>query len=73
MTHVCCPDCRLRFAPPAAAYLVACPQCGAPVQPMAGLEGALGFSLFRLEDAPPSLPEAVAVAVAIDDPRGGSV
>ena len=28
MTHVCCPSCRLRFSPAAAAYLVSCPECG---------------------------------------------
>ena len=27
MTHVCCPRCRLRFTPAAAAYIVACPEC----------------------------------------------
>jgi hypothetical protein len=71
MTHVCCPDCRLRFTPVAAAYLVACPQCGEPPKPMADLEGAVGFQLFRLEDVPHSLPEAVAVSIQIPDPSEG--
>jgi hypothetical protein len=71
MTHLCCPDCRLRFTPAAAAHLAACPQCGGAPQPMAGLEGVLGFRLFRLEDVPHSLPEAVAVSIPIPDPRGG--
>jgi hypothetical protein len=71
MTHVCCPDCRLRFTPAAAAHLVACPGCGEPPQTLAGLDGMLGFRLFRLEDVPHSLPEAVAVSLPIPDPSGG--
>ena len=70
MTHLCCPDCRLRFPPAAAGHVVACPQCGEPPRPVAGLEGALGFRLFRLDDAPPSLPEAAAVSVPIPDQSG---
>jgi len=38
---------------------------------MTGPEGAIGFRLFRLEDIPHSLPEAVAVAIPIRDPGGG--
>jgi len=71
MTHICCPDCRLRFTPAAAAYLAACPQCGKVPQPVAGLERAIGFRLFRLVDVPRSLPEAVAVSIPIPDPGGG--
>jgi hypothetical protein len=71
MTHVCCPDCRLRFSPAAAACLVACPECGETPQTLAGVEGLLGFRLFRLEDVPDSLPEAVAVSIPIPDPGGG--
>jgi hypothetical protein len=71
MTHVCCPGCRLRFPPAAAAYLAVCPQCGEPAQPLASLEDAVGFRLFRLEDIPHSLPEAVAVSIPIPDPEGG--
>ena len=71
MTHVCCPDCRLRFTPAAAPHLVACPECGEPPQTLAGLEGALGFRLFRLDDVPHPLPEAVAVSIPIPDPGGG--
>jgi hypothetical protein len=67
MNHVGCPDCGLRFAP-AAAWLVACPECGRPPQPITGAEGALGFRLFVLEDIPPELPEAVAVSLPIPDP-----
>jgi hypothetical protein len=67
MTHACCPACRLRFSPAAAAHLTACPACGDPLKPMAALEGAVGFRLFKLEDAPQVLPEAIAVSVPIPD------
>lgn len=70
MTAVCCPDCRLRFTPAAAGYLAACPQCGKPPQAIASLEGAVGFRLFRPEDAPLSLPEALEVSMPIPDPYG---
>lgn len=63
MTHVGCSGCRLRFTPAAAAYLVACPECGRPPQPIVGAEGVVGFRLFVLEDAPHELPEAVAVSI----------
>lgn len=69
MTNACCPDCRLRFAPAATAHLPACPACGAPLQQLAGPAGALGYRLFRLEDAPYSLPEAIAVSVPIPLPE----
>ena len=67
MTHFCCPDCRLRFSPAVAADLGACPQCGGPAQRMASPEGALGFRLFVLGGIPPSLAEAVAVSIPVDD------
>jgi hypothetical protein len=69
MTQRCCPDCRLRFTPAAAAHLPACPECGEPLQLLSGLEGAVGFRLFRLDDSLHSLPEAVAVAMPTPDPR----
>jgi hypothetical protein len=69
MTQRFCPDCRLRFTPAAAAYLPACPECGEPLQPLRELERAVGFRLFRLDDARHSLPEAVAVAMPTPDPR----
>ncbi len=71
MTHACCPGCRIRFTPAAAAYLTACPTCGNPPQPLAGLAGAVGYRLFRLEDAPPALPAAVEVSLRIPDPGSG--
>jgi hypothetical protein len=70
MTHQCCPPCRLRFTAAAGAYLVACPECGEPPQ-SSSLEGTVGFRIFRLEDVPLSLPEAVAVSLPIPEPDGG--
>ncbi len=70
MTHVCCPGCRLRFTPAAAAHLAACPECGQPPQPIAGLERVLGFRLFTMQDLPDPLPEAAAVSVQIPEPDG---
>ena len=68
MSHACCTSCRIRFTPAAAAYLTACPACGKPPQPLARLAGAVGYRLFRLEDAPQALPEAVEVSMPIPDP-----
>ena len=70
MTYVCCPNCRLRFDAAAVAYLVACPECGRPPQPVAGAEGVMGLRLFVPENAPHELPEAVAVAVPTSDSGG---
>ena len=71
MTHVCCPDCRLRFSPLAEAYLVACPGCGEPPQTLAGLQEAVGFRLFRLDDVPHPLPKAITVSISTPDPGPG--
>jgi len=70
MTHVGCPDCRVRFTPAAAAHLVSCPDCGRPLQPIVGAEGVVGFRLFVPEDVPQEMPEAVAVSIPIVDPTG---
>ena len=70
MTHVGCPNCRLRFASDAAAYLVACPECGRAPQAIAGAEGAVGFRLFIVEDPPYELPEAFAVSLPVPDLGG---
>jgi hypothetical protein len=71
MTHVGCSNCRVRFSAAAAAYLVACPECGQAPQQIPGAEGVVGFRLFGVEDLPQELPEAVAVAIPIQDPGEG--
>jgi hypothetical protein len=71
MTQDCCPSCRLRFTAAAAAYLVTCPECGRPAQPIARAEDVVGFRLFVGEDAPPALPEALAASIPLPDPRAG--
>jgi hypothetical protein len=69
MTHACCSDCRLRFTAITAAQLASCPQCGGPLQVVPGLEAAVGFRLFKLEDLPHApLPEALAVSLPAPDP-----
>jgi hypothetical protein len=68
MTRLCCPRCRLRFTPAAAAYIVACPECGKPPETIASLELAFGFRVFRLEDLPHALPEAVADSIPVFEP-----
>jgi hypothetical protein len=68
MTHVCCPHCRLRFTNAITAYLVTCPECGQPPQPISSPEGLVGFRLFTFKDAPHPMPEAVAVSIPIPDP-----
>ncbi len=69
MTHVCCPNCRLRFSPAAAAVIRACPECDQPAEALS-LDGTFGFRLVTLEDVPHSLPEAVAVSLPVPDPGG---
>ena len=63
LTHLCCPDCRLRFTPAAAAHLGACPDCGEPMR-AASLKGTFGFRIVRLEDVPHAPSQARGV-----DPR----
>jgi len=67
MTHVCCPSCRLRFTPAAAAQLEACPGCGEPPR-FASAEGTVGFRLVTQGDHRDALPAAVAVALLTDGP-----
>ncbi len=69
-TNLCCPNCRLRFTPAAAAHLGACPDCGEPPR-AASLEGTVGFRIVKLEDVAHSLPQAVAVSIPVPD-RGGA-
>lgn len=65
----CCRRCRLRFTPASAAYLDACPDCGESLE-RSSLNGALGFRLFKLEDSPDPLPQAIAVPLPVPDPSG---
>jgi hypothetical protein len=71
MTHVSCPDCRLRFTPAAASYLPACPNCGEPLTRLGGPAEVIGFRLYELDDALQSLPEALEVAMPAPDPHAG--
>jgi hypothetical protein len=68
MTQVCCPGCRLRFTRAAAAYLVACPYCGEPPQPVLRAASVLGFRLVSDDDRSDSLPVARAIALPIPTP-----
>jgi hypothetical protein len=70
MTHVCCQRCRLRFTPGAAAYLVACPECGARLEALESLELMFGFRVFSPADIPGTLPEAAAVSIPVPEPDG---
>jgi hypothetical protein len=67
MTHLCCPRCRLRFTPAAAAYIVACPECGELPQPIASLGRTFG-RLVGPEDLPDELPHATAVSITFPEP-----
>jgi hypothetical protein len=69
MTRLCCARCRLRFTPAAAAYIIACPECGEPPQPLASLQSTVGFRLVGPEDLPHQLPYAAAVSIALPNPR----
>lgn len=62
-SHLCCPACRVRFTPAAAAYIVACPECGESPQPIASLERTFGFRLVGPVDLPRDLPYAAAVSL----------
>ncbi len=69
-THLGCAHCRLRFTSAAAACIVACPECGDSLQPIARLELTFGFRVIGPDDLPHELPYATAVSVAL--PRPGS-
>jgi predicted nucleic acid-binding Zn-ribbon protein len=73
MTHACCPTCRLRFDRAAAAYLMACPQCGGNLDQVSGARHTLGFRLFGHDDLADALPDAIAVAMRESDPGGSPV
>ena len=68
MTNLCCPRCRMRFTPAAAAYIAACPECGDSPQPMTSLERTFGFRLVGPEDLPHELPYAAARSIALPEP-----
>jgi hypothetical protein len=68
MINVCCPHCRLRFTPAAAAYITACPECGDSPQTIASLQRTLGFRLVGPEDLPDELPHATAVSITNTEP-----
>lgn len=65
MTHVCCPGCRLRFSRASAAYLVACPECGAPPESVPSAECVIGFRRVSDDDRRDEMPMALAVALPI--------
>jgi hypothetical protein len=66
MTQVCCPSCRLRFTRATAAHLVACPECGAPPEPVLSAERVIGFRLASgIDELSDTLPIAVAVALPV--------
>jgi hypothetical protein len=71
MTQVGCPDCRLRFTGAESTYLIACPECGRPLQGIVDAQSVVGFRLFVLEDVPAERPEALAVAIPLPDPGAG--
>ncbi len=72
MTHLCCPACRLQFTPAAAAYIIACPECGDAPQPITSLERTVGFRLLGPEDLPHELPYATAASITFPEPEARS-
>jgi hypothetical protein len=64
-----CAHCRLRFTPAAAAYILACPECGDPPQPIPTLELTFGFRLIGPEDLPHELPHAMAHSLTLPEPQ----
>jgi hypothetical protein len=70
MTHVCCPRCRLRFTPAAAAYIIGCPECGDALVLIASPECTFGFRLVGPQDLPHELPHAAAVSLTFPDSGG---
>jgi hypothetical protein len=68
MTHVACPNCRLRFALAAAGSVLACPGCGRPPQPGLDAESVVGFRVFVPEGLHEEPPEAEVVSIMLIDP-----
>jgi hypothetical protein len=50
-----------------AAYLVACPKCGEPPEPIVSRAETMGFRLFDTEEALP-MPKAQAVSLPVPPP-----
>lgn len=67
--HLCCPRCRLRFTPAAAAAIIGCPECGDSPQPIASLELTFGFRIIGPEDLPHESPYATAISIALPRPE----
>jgi hypothetical protein len=72
MTHLCCPPCRLRFTPAAAAYIAACPDCGDTPQSVGSLERTVGFRLVGPKDHPHDLPYATTTSIRLSEPGAHS-
>jgi len=72
MIRLCCPRCRLRFTPAAAAYITACPECGDSPEPITSRERTLGFRLVGPEDLPHELPYATAGSLTFPEPEARS-
>ncbi len=72
MTRLCCPRCRLRFTPAAAAHITACPECRDSPKPITSLERTLGFRLVGPEDLPDELPHTTASSITFPDPEARS-
>jgi hypothetical protein len=66
MTRACCPSCRLRFTPAAAAIFASCPECRRDIRAVASAEALVGYRLFDPTDALAALPTAADVALPID-------
>ena len=66
MTRACCPSCRLRFTPAAAAILATCPECRGDLRAVASAEALVGHRLFDPIDPLPALPTAAEMALPID-------
>jgi hypothetical protein len=50
VTHICCPGCRLRFAPAVAAFLITCPACGVPPVRSTSAARLIGLRLVTQRD-----------------------
>ena len=73
MTRVCCPSCRLRLTPAAAAILAICPECRRGLRAVASSEALVGYRLFHPSDARLAMPAAAEMALPIDfDPTDRS-